>query len=169
MGEAEKVVPGEPMPFDRDTPCPACGIQLSIVGVCREAHHGRAGMTMSGAALEHLHVTCPGCGWGAVMETATQAAARRPTRVPAELRGFIADGRLVSIPARAGRRRAALRHIAERTFEPQRTYREPEVNVALAAWHPDVASLRRYLVDEGFMHREHGLYELLPTEEPPST
>ena len=30
----------------------------------------------------------------------------------------------------------------------------------LALRHPDVASLRRYLVDEGFMERSAGIYRL---------
>ncbi len=28
----------------------------------------------------------------------------------------------------------------------------------LAVWHPDVAALRRYLVDEGLLTREAGVY-----------
>ena len=34
----------------------------------------------------------------------------------------------------------------------------------LALRHADVASLRRYLVDEGFMKRSGGIYGLLPRE-----
>jgi hypothetical protein len=33
----------------------------------------------------------------------------------------------------------------------------------LALLHPDVASLRRYLVDFKFMSRDHGQYRLNPT------
>ena len=43
-------------------------------------------------------------------------------------------------------------------FEAGVRYREAEVNQALRAFHPDVAALRRYLVDEGFMQREQGVY-----------
>jgi hypothetical protein len=37
-------------------------------------------------------------------------------------------------------------------------YPEREVNALLAVWHPDTAALRRYLVDEGLLTREAGLY-----------
>jgi hypothetical protein len=39
-------------------------------------------------------------------------------------------------------------------------YSEPEVNDTLRVAHEDVATLRRELVDYGFMHRERGLYRV---------
>ena len=45
-----------------------------------------------------------------------------------------------------------------RVFEPGVRYPEREVNALLAVWHADVAALRRYLVDEGFLTREAGVY-----------
>jgi hypothetical protein len=45
-----------------------------------------------------------------------------------------------------------------RLFEPGQAYPETEVNERLARYHPDVAALRRYLVDEEFMHRRDGFY-----------
>jgi hypothetical protein len=50
-----------------------------------------------------------------------------------------------------------LDHIA-RVFEPGVSYPEPDVNTYLRAFHPDYAMLRRYLVDEGFLSRDHGVY-----------
>jgi hypothetical protein len=79
---------------------------------------------------------------------------------PAEsavLASFVRDGRLVSIPAQHTKRRVVLEHLV-RIFEPGIRYPEREVNALLAAWHPDVASLRRYLVDEGLLSREAGVY-----------
>ncbi len=73
------------------------------------------------------------------------------------LRAFIVDGRLVSIPAPQGRRRVILEHLAT-AFEPGVRYPEREVDAILRSWHPDHAALRRYLVDEGFMAREGGVY-----------
>ena len=35
---------------------------------------------------------------------------------------------------------------------------EPELNERLRRYNPDYASLRRYLVDYGFMQREKGVY-----------
>jgi hypothetical protein len=43
-------------------------------------------------------------------------------------------------------------------FEPGRRYTEREVNEVLGRWHSDVAALRRYLVDEGLLDREPGIY-----------
>jgi hypothetical protein len=39
-----------------------------------------------------------------------------------------------------------------------RRYDEKEVNGILALWYPDYASLRRYLVDEGYLDRAGGQY-----------
>ena len=43
-------------------------------------------------------------------------------------------------------------------FEPGQRYRETRVNLILARRHDDVAALRRYLVDEDLLAREHGEY-----------
>jgi hypothetical protein len=75
----------------------------------------------------------------------------------AVLQTFLRDGRLVSIPAQRSKRRVVLEHLVV-VFEPGVRYPEREVNALLAAWHPDVAALRRYLVDEGLLTRESGLY-----------
>jgi hypothetical protein len=61
------------------------------------------------------------------------------------------------MPARRSKRLVVLDHIA-RVFEPGVSYQENEVNAYLRAFHSDYAMLRRYLVDEGFMSRDHGRY-----------
>lgn len=43
-------------------------------------------------------------------------------------------------------------------FPDDRAYPEKEVNQRLALFHPDVAALRRYMVDFGLMTREAGEY-----------
>ena len=43
-------------------------------------------------------------------------------------------------------------------FDPGRRYPEATVNLITRAVHPDTAALRRYLVDEGILDREHGEY-----------
>lgn len=74
------------------------------------------------------------------------------------LRAFVgADGRLASIPSKVAKRLVVLDHLA-RGFEPGRRYPELEVNRILRAAHDDVAALRRYLVEEGFLSREAGVY-----------
>lgn len=84
------------------------------------------------------------------------------------LRAFFEGERLMSIPAQHVKRMVVLRQLAETVFEADRDYPEKEVNMALALRHPDVASLRRYLVDEGFMTRSAGVYRLLPQSQWPS-
>jgi hypothetical protein len=73
------------------------------------------------------------------------------------LRGFIKDGRLTAIPAVRSKRLIVLDYLAQ-DFEPGRRYRESEVNEKLARYHVDVATLRRYLVDDGFLMRDGGEY-----------
>jgi biotin operon repressor len=94
----------------------------------------------------------------------------RPAYEAKVLRAFIGgDGRLERIPAQEKKRLVILRYLAETAFEPERSYPEKEVNMLLALRHPDVASLRRFLVDLGFMRREAGIYGLRPPSEwPPS-
>ncbi len=73
------------------------------------------------------------------------------------LRAFIREGRLTSIPAVHSKRLVVLDFLAT-MFEPGQIYPEREVNDRLAAFHPDVAALRRYLVDEDFLERRDGFY-----------
>ena len=73
------------------------------------------------------------------------------------LRNFVEDGRLVRMPARQGQRRVILEYVAGR-FEPERRYAESEVNQLLKPLYDDYVSLRRYLVDEGLLVREAGVY-----------
>ena len=70
---------------------------------------------------------------------------------------FFSGTRLTQIPAAAAKRRLVLERLAME-FEPGLRYGEREVNLTLEAFHPDYVSLRRYLVDEGFMTREDGVY-----------
>ena len=74
------------------------------------------------------------------------------------VRSFFRDGRLVSIPAQDKKKLVVLRHLRDRCFAEDRAYPEKEVNQRLAIFHPDVAALRRYLVDFGLMTREAGEY-----------
>jgi len=73
------------------------------------------------------------------------------------LRVFLRDGRLVQIPAVHSKRLVVLDWLA-RLFEPGQAYPETEVNEKIKAVHPDYAALRRYLVDEEFLHRRDGFY-----------
>ena len=61
---------------------------------------------------------------------------------------FFRDDRLATIPANAAKRRIVLVYLRDRCFPEDRAYPEKEVNQRLALFHPDVAALRRYMVDE---------------------
>ena len=97
-----------------------------------------------------------GSGDGAITSDAPGAEdSRFEARV---LRSFVRDGRLTSIPAQDRKRRVILRWLLETSFAEDRTYPEAEVNMRLALVHPDVAALRRYLVDARLMTRSSGEY-----------
>ena len=85
------------------------------------------------------------------------------------LRSFFDGERLASIPAQRSKRLIVLHHIAGTVFERKRKYPEKEVNQRLGVLHSDPASLRRYLVDEGFMTRKSSVYRLRPRSDWPRT
>ena len=64
------------------------------------------------------------------------------------LRAFMEGERLVSIPAQEKKRLVVLNYLRERCFAEDREYPEKEVNQRLAIFHPDVASLRRYMIEK---------------------
>jgi hypothetical protein len=66
---------------------------------------------------------------------------------------YLRGSRLVEIPPSGARRSAVLRVIIDE-FLPGRYYAESEVREVLQRFHPDDAALRRYLVEEGLLHRE---------------
>jgi DNA-binding transcriptional ArsR family regulator len=75
------------------------------------------------------------------------------------IRAFFDGPRLRQMPASRKKRVAVLRHLLLR-FEPGQEYPEPQVNDLLRVAHDDVATLRRELVDYGFMTRERGIYRV---------
>ena len=76
---------------------------------------------------------------------------------PKVIQDFFDGERLKGIPAQRKKRVEVLKELLRR-FEPERDYTEREVNALLARAHPDVATLRRELIANGFMTREHGRY-----------
>lgn len=73
------------------------------------------------------------------------------------LKTFFRNGRLTELPTKRTKRLIVLERIALE-FEPGRRYDEKEVNVVVGAFDDDFAAIRRYLVDEGFLDRDHGVY-----------
>ncbi len=61
---------------------------------------------------------------------------------------------LTEIPAARSKRLVLLQRLALE-FDVGRRYTEREVNRILFGFHPDWSALRRHLVDEGFLDREH--------------
>jgi biotin operon repressor len=67
------------------------------------------------------------------------------------------DGTLKEIPAQQKKLKAVLRHIVQ-AFEPGCEYTEKQVNLVLAGFHPDTASLRRSMISYKLMERGGGKY-----------
>jgi hypothetical protein len=73
------------------------------------------------------------------------------------LRAYLVRGRLPVVP-RGGAKRSRLLAYLATAFEPGVRYTESEVNAIVGVWNPDVAALRRYLVDEGLLARQDSVY-----------
>lgn len=75
------------------------------------------------------------------------------------LRHFLKDGKLVNIPASRKQRVFVLQYLLEQ-FDPGREYPEREVNDLLGSFNEDYATLRRELVDYGYLKRDKGIYQV---------
>ena len=75
----------------------------------------------------------------------------------AVIRAFMRDGRITAMPAKRAKRLVLLDHVA-RQFEIGVHYTELEINAVLREVYDDYVTLRRYLIDEGFLDRDHGEY-----------
>jgi biotin operon repressor len=73
------------------------------------------------------------------------------------LREYFRGGKLREMPAKHSKRRIVLTRLALE-FEAGVRYPEREVNEVLRRFHPDYATARRYLVDEGLLSRERNVY-----------
>ncbi|HXF63217.1 MAG TPA: DUF2087 domain-containing protein [Caldilineaceae bacterium] len=94
---------------------------------------------------------------------ARPAAPKPATPDEQVLATFVRDGRIIQYPAQPGKRLVVLRWLAEQ-FEPGRAYSEREVNDLLRNHSEDHATLRRYLVDHGFLQRAEGVYRRVPEQ-----
>jgi hypothetical protein len=118
---------------------------LASVDDDRRTYH-LAPDTLRTAAREAGPTRDPGLALGAV-DHAEEAV----------LRQWFVGGRLKEIPTKRSKRLVVLTRLALE-FDVGVRYREREVNETLRRFHPDVASLRRHLVDEGLLSRDHGEY-----------
>jgi len=75
------------------------------------------------------------------------------------IRAFIRGDRLTSIPARERKKQVIYRFILDRVLpDPDETVAERDLNMRLALWHPDVATIRRALIDSRLATREGMTY-----------
>ena len=95
---------------------------------------------------------------GSVSDVSGPDGAPLPAAEARVIHGFFRDDRLTTIPSQAKKRLVVIRYLRDRCFSEDRPYPEKEVNQRLALFHPDVATLRRAMVDEGLMTREAGVY-----------
>jgi hypothetical protein len=103
---------------------------------------------------------------GEAFRLAAMAASERPGPDPTDdvpdddariLRRYFRGGRLTQIPAQRARKLVILDRLVQE-FDVGSRYSERQVNAILRRFHEDVASLRRFLVDEGFLDRAAGEY-----------
>ncbi len=73
------------------------------------------------------------------------------------LRTFLSGGRLVSVPAQRAKRRIVLEHVVS-VFEVGRRYPERDVDALIRAFYDDYALIRRALIDEDLLGRDHNVY-----------
>ena len=89
-------------------------------------------------------------------ESASRAVAGRLDREE-QLKPFVRDGRIIALPVRPVKRRLLLDCVAQ-AFEPGLRFPEAAVDDVLKVLCDDHGALRRYLVDEGFLSRQAGVY-----------
>jgi len=80
---------------------------------------------------------------------------------PPGIRAFFRGHRLERYPAQRSRQIAVLTWLVE-DFEVGESYPEPEINRIIGLRHPDFATIRRALIDDGFMVRSGGIYRRIP-------
>jgi hypothetical protein len=142
---------------------------LDAAAAAAELSADRAGRALGRLADGGLVVDVAGRGLtvdGDAFQQAARAARARPPRdehagEPAERRkvldAFVHDGVITTMPSSRAKRLVVLDWLVQ-VFEPGVHYPEAQVNDILATRHPDTATLRRYLVDEGMLDREAGVY-----------
>lgn len=118
------------------------------------------------AGLVHFEMKAKTIRYKLHLEAARKLAARLTPRSPAPVVGddlaefdrhilthyLSADGAIKELPAHDKKLLVLLRYVADQ-IEPGQRFTEKEVNIRLVRFHTDVAALRRYLIDYGFMRR----------------
>lgn len=76
------------------------------------------------------------------------------------INAFFEYGKLKVIPAQRKKKRIILEEIAK-SFKPEKTYSEREVNMIIADFHDDFCTIRREMIGEKIMEREKNQYKLI--------
>ena len=77
---------------------------------------------------------------------------------------FFEYGKLKSIPTQKKKERIIFEEIVK-SFEPGRCYTEREVNIILADFHDDFCTLRRDMIGERLLARDHQVYWRVNTDD----
>jgi hypothetical protein len=131
------------------------GMQLAILGragliTTRKDAHRRL-LSLRHQATSALEA------WGRNRLAPDLARTDTVDSVPPSVRHFFDGHRLKSFPARHSRKLDVL-SVLIGDFDPEKDYSEADVNQILLERHPDFATLRRALIDEGMMNRAGGVY-----------
>lgn len=96
------------------------------------------------------------------------AALVKPSQMSDEervLRTWVKNGRIIDIPAQEKKKQILIRWLAGQ-IDTGRRWPEKEFNALLKEYNEDFATLRRYLVDAGYVARENGIYWRTPENNP---
>ena len=75
------------------------------------------------------------------------------------MRAFFRDGRLASIPARERKKLVVYRYLLDQVLpDPDEMVIERDLNMRLALWYPDVATIRRAFIDLRLAGRVGAVY-----------
>ncbi|PKN77635.1 MAG: ArsR family transcriptional regulator [Candidatus Cloacimonetes bacterium HGW-Cloacimonetes-1] len=77
---------------------------------------------------------------------------------------YIKDGKITRLPSQNKKRWLIYLEIIK-LFEADKQYQEREINDLISTVYADYCIVRRELVDEGVLSREHGIYHLVPDYE----
>ncbi len=124
-----------------------------LVSMHKEQYYAVATLKTEVLKTDLLSLICP------ADETADIQAQREQLYREKVIEHLFEYGKLKTIPVQRKKRRIVLEKIAE-SFERGKVYPEKEVNLIIAEFHDDFCTLRRELICEGIMEREHNEYWL---------
>jgi hypothetical protein len=138
----------------------ALGANVDAIGHALQAL-GQAGLLRTERVDAERRYRLDLTGLQALVETGADDGASGTPAPPPGIRTFFRGHRLERYPAQRSRQIAVLAWLVE-DFEVGETYPEPEINRIIGLRHPDFATIRRALIDEGFMVRAGGIYQRIP-------